>query len=54
MELNKNSKCYSCFGCNRLANENFEGIFRCLYYVGEEKFIKKNEKKFKKSIDKDK
>lgn len=30
-QIDKNTKCYKCFGCNRLEDENFKGVYRCEY-----------------------
>ena len=37
-------KCKTCkFGCNRLEDVNFKGVYRCQYYIEGEK--KENERK---------
>lgn len=33
MELNKNSLCYTCLGCNKLEIEQFRGTNKCENYV---------------------
>lgn len=37
-ELNTNTLCTSCAGCNRLYNEEFKGIYRCKNYFKMEGF----------------
>lgn len=32
-ELIKDSKCNTCVGRNRLLNEEFKGVYRCLNYA---------------------
>lgn len=32
-QIDKDKKCYSCLGCNKLEQENFNGIYRCENYM---------------------
>lgn len=32
-ELKKGTLCERCWGCNRLINEKFEGIYRCNNFI---------------------
>lgn len=45
-ELNTNTLCTSCAGCNRLYNEDFKGIYRCKNYfrMGDLKCLEKQGK----------
>lgn len=32
-ELKKETLCKRCIGCNRLEDENFEGVYRCINFI---------------------
>lgn len=32
-QIDKDRKCYSCLGCNRLEQEEFKGVYRCENYM---------------------
>jgi hypothetical protein len=44
-QINKYKLCCKCFGCNRLENPDFKGVYRCenaIIVKKEEKILKKN------------
>lgn len=32
-QIDNKKLCKYCLGCNRLENENFEGVMRCKYFI---------------------
>lgn len=32
-QIDKQYKCYTCLGCNRLLLEDFKGVYRCNNYI---------------------
>jgi hypothetical protein len=39
-QIDKKYLCYTCYGCNRLELETFQGVYRCKNYI---KGAKENE-----------
>lgn len=47
-QIDKQYKCYTCLGCNRLSLENFKGVYRCNNYIkGVEENEASNDKLYK-------
>lgn len=36
-QIDKDRLCYTCYGCNRLENSDFNGTYRCLNYIKAER-----------------
>jgi len=36
-QIDKQYICYTCIGCNRLATQEFQGVYRCNNYIKKER-----------------